>query len=72
MINVTENLKNVKLHKQSGIVWVQLGGDDGFEWLVTNHPDTPDGFVSIGGANNRSFRIIEKAAYKKMLNAGLL
>jgi len=68
MINVTFKLEAVKHHAESGITRVKLQGDEGFDWVLANHPDTPEGFVSIGGANNGSFRILEKAAFEKMLH----
>ena len=68
MINVTFKLEAIKHHTASNITWVKLHGDDGFDWALANHPETPEGFVSIGGSNNGSFRIIEKAAFEKMLN----
>ena len=62
MMNVTNKLESVKHNTESGITWVKLAGDAGFDWVVSQHPNTPSGFVCIGGANNGSFRIIEKAA----------
>ncbi len=69
MIDVTFKLEAVKHHSASGITWIKLQGDDDFDWVLANHPDTPEGFISISGANNSSFRIIEKAAFEQMLNA---
>lgn len=67
MINVTSRLASIKPHAPSGITWVKLDGDDDYEWVLADHPDTPDGCVSIGGASNGSFRAIEKTAFYKML-----
>lgn len=69
MLDVTFKLEDVKFYPTSGITKIKLRGDDGFEWMVANHPDTPDGFISIGGVNNGSFRIIEKTMFLKILNS---
>lgn len=69
MIDVTFKLEAIKHHPISNSTSVKLRGDDGFEWVLANHPETPEGFVSISGANNGSFRIIEKKAFEDMLNA---
>jgi hypothetical protein len=69
MINVTFKLEAVKHNAASGTTWIKLQGDEGFDWVLADHPDTPEGFVSIGGANSGSFRILEKEAFQKMLNA---
>jgi hypothetical protein len=69
MINVTFKLESVKRNAANGIVWIKLQGDEGFNWVLANHPETPVGFVSIGGANNGSFRLLEKEAFVKMLNS---
>jgi hypothetical protein len=67
MINVTHKLESVKHHRESGITWVKLAGDADFEWVTTQHPNTPSGFVAIGGTNNGSFRIAEKSALDKLV-----
>lgn len=66
MINVTFKLEAVKHHAASGRTWIKLTGDEDFEWVLANHPDTPEGFVSIGGANNGSFRLLEKTTFEKI------
>lgn len=67
MLNVTFKLEAIRHHVASGITWVRLSGEDGFEWILAKHPDTPEGFVSISGVCNGSFRIIEKDAFEKLL-----
>lgn len=69
MINATTIFQSAKHNPINNVTVVQLRGDDGFEWILTNHPDTPAGFVSIGGMNNGSFRVIEKSVFEVALNA---
>lgn len=69
MINATTIFQAAKRNPINNITFVQLRGDEDFEWVIANHPDTPAGFVSIGGMNNGSFRIIEKSVFEAALNA---
>lgn len=61
MIDVTDQIEQIKHHAPSGIMWVKLRGDDGFEWAVSDREGAPEGYVYIGGANNGSFRIIKES-----------
>ena len=70
MIDVTCRLEAVRHHAPSGIAWIKLIGDDGFDWVLINHPKTPAGFVSIGGAANGSYRWIDKSDFEKLLITG--
>lgn len=67
MIDVTFRLVAVRHHTASETTWVKLKDDNDFEWVLATHPETPEGYVSIGGACNGSFRIIEKTVFEKKL-----
>jgi len=65
MLNVTHQVESVRHNPESGITFVKLAGDEGFEWIVAEHPETPNGFVCIGGLTNGSFRLIEESSIAK-------
>ena len=65
MINATYRLEAVKHNSFNGITWMKLLGDPGFDWILEDHPDTPEGFVCIGGLFNGSRIIIQKEIFEE-------
>ena len=60
MIDATHKLESATLHKESRISWVKLKGDN-TEWVRCDYPKTPDGYITVCGANNGSFRMIKES-----------
>mgnify|MGYP000235738639 CR=1 FL=1 len=67
MIDVTTRLCAIQRNPASGITWIKLLGDDDFEWIISQYPDTPADYIAIGGVNNGSFRMIKKATIDSMI-----
>jgi len=66
MIDATHKLESVTFHKESKITWVKLKGEN-TDWVCCDYPKTPNGYITIGGANNGSFRMIEEKAFKSVV-----
>ena len=65
MIDATHRLEAVKYNPFNGITWVKLLGDTEFDWILEDHPETPDGFVCIAGFCNGSRRLIKKEIFEE-------
>ncbi len=65
MIDVTYQLEAVKYHPFTGITWVKLLGDTEFDWILEDHPDTPEGFVGCIGGLFNSRIIIQKEIFEE-------
>ena len=66
MINVAYKLQAVKKNAASGMVFIKLLGDDGFDWVVSNRQGAPEGMTYIAGMNNGSFRFIDVNSLSKV------
>lgn len=68
MINVTYKLAAAK--KTASGVCVQLSGDDGFEWRLsdTPHPQQPAGCVTLWHWCSGSYRWLDEGAVEKLLD----
>ena len=67
MIDVTHKLEAIKVHKESKIVWIKLSGEEEFNYILSNHPDTPTGYKSISHVNSGSCFLITKFALAELL-----